>query len=318
MAKAKAKRVALYVGDEIGRYGFPGGHPFGPSRMRSFFERARDRGLDQRASLFSPVQASREELALFHDEGFVRFVEEHDDSEGVLLDNGDTPSFRGCYEAAAAVVGSTVDAARRMAKGELERAFIPIAGLHHASRTGAAGFCIFNDAGVAIEVLRKELGVARVAYVDIDAHHGDGLYYGFEDDKDVCFADIHQDGRTLYPGTGSPDEVGKGDAVGTKLNIALPPGADDRNFESAWGAVEEHVRNARPELILLQCGADSVAGDPLTAMRFSPKAHAMAAERLCAVADDLGHGRVLAMGGGGYNHENLAEAWSNVLEALLR
>lgn len=314
---AKRKRVALYLGEELGRYGFPGGHPFGPTRMRSFHERARARGLVERAAVLAPPVASRDELTLFHDESFVRYVEEMNDTEGVFLDKGDTPSFHGCYEAASSVVGATVDAARRMMKGELERAFIPIAGLHHASREGAAGFCIFNDAGVAIEVLRKELGVRRVAYVDIDAHHGDGVFYGFEDDPDLCFADIHQDGRTLYPGTGSSDETGRGAAAGTKLNLPLPPGSDDERFDEAWALVEEHVKKARPELILLQCGADSVAGDPLTAMRFSPKAHAKAAARLSAVADELGHGRVLAMGGGGYNHENLAEAWSNVLEALM-
>ncbi len=314
----KAPRTALYVGDEIGRYGFPGGHPFGPTRMRSFWQRAKARGLDDGAHMLAPVQATRDELTLFHDDSYVRFVAEQDGREGVLLDAGDTPSFRGCFEAASAVVGSTVDAARRMVKGEIERAFIPIAGLHHASRAGAAGFCIFNDIGVAIEVLRRELGVRDVAYIDIDAHHGDGVFYAFEDDEALCFADIHQDGRTLYPGTGSPDEIGRGAARGSKLNIALPPGADDRNFHAAWDAVEAHVRAARPEIILLQCGADSVAGDPLTAMRYSPAAHATAARRLCALADELGHGRVLALGGGGYNHENLAEAWTNVLEALLR
>lgn len=314
---AKSPRVGLYVGEEIGRYGFPGGHPFGPRRMQSFWERAKSKGLDDKTKLLAPVHAAREMIELFHDDAFVRFVEEHDQHEGVMLDDGDTPSFAGCYAAASAVVGSTVDAARKLARGELERAFVPIAGLHHASRAGASGFCIFNDAGVAIEILRQELGIRRVAYIDIDAHHGDGVFYAFETDPDVCFADIHQDGRTLYPGTGSPDEVGKGAAVGTKLNIALPPGADDRNFQSAWATVEEHVRNARPDVILLQCGADSVAGDPLAAMRLSPESHAMAARRLCAIADELGHGRVLAMGGGGYNHENLAEAWTSVVAALL-
>lgn len=310
------KRVGLYIGDDLGRYGFPDGHPFGPQRMHAFWERAKERDLDKLTTVLPPAFTDREHLVLFHDADYVSFVEEQSKSPTQYLDGGDTPSFAGCYEAGSAVVGSALDATRRMMAGELDRAFVPIAGLHHASRAGAAGFCVFNDCGVVVEALRDEHGVNRVAYVDIDAHHGDGVMYAFEDDPDLCFADIHQDGRTLYPGTGDASETGKGGAEGTKLNLPLLPGATDDDFHRAWKRVEDHLRAARPDFILLQCGADSVEGDPITMMRFTPEAHAHAARRLGALADELGHGRVLALGGGGYNHENLAAAWTGVVAAL--
>ena len=118
--------------------------------------------------------------------------------------------------------------------GECRRAFVPIAGLHHAARDRAAGFCVFNDCGVAIELL-KRAGLKRIAYVDIDAHHGDGVFYAFEDDPAVIFADLHEDGRYLYPGTGMAEEIGKGAARGMKLNVPLPPGADDQRVRRRAG-----------------------------------------------------------------------------------
>jgi acetoin utilization protein AcuC len=132
----------------------------------------------------------------------------------------------------------------------------------------------------------------------------------------VIFADIHQDGHTLYPGTGSAAETGRGPAAGTKLNIPLPPGAGDAAFERVWPAVLAHLARFEPQLILLQCGADSVEGDPLTQLSFSPQAHGRAARDLAAYADQLGHGRVLALGGGGYNRANIARAWCEVVESL--
>jgi acetoin utilization protein AcuC len=201
--------------------------------------------------------------------------------------------------------------------GEARRAFVPIAGLHHASRRGAAGFCALNDCGVAIEWLRARHGLQRIAYVDIDAHHGDGVFYAFEDDPAVAFVDLHEDGRHLYPGTGSASETGKGAAAGTKYNAPLPPGADDAAFDAAWGPALELLEAQRPEFILLQCGADSLAGDPLTHLAFTPAAHRRAAQDLVRLAERLGHGRVLAMGGGGYNRANLAAGWCAVVEGLL-
>jgi acetoin utilization protein AcuC len=214
-------------------------------------------------------------------------------------------------------VGGTLLAVEEIMAGRARRAFIPIGGLHHASRAHAAGFCVFNDCGIAIEILRRRYGLRRVAYIDIDAHHGDGVYYGFESDPDALIADIHEDGRYLYPGTGSADETGSGDATGTKLNLPLPPGATDQDFVTAWQRVEQYLLAHHPDFILFQCGADSLEGDPITHMAFSEEAHADAAAALCRIADQLGHGRVLGMGGGGYNRRNIARAWTRVVEAFV-
>jgi len=213
-------------------------------------------------------------------------------------------------------VGATLEALAAVMHGPACRAFNPIGGLHHARRDGAAGFCVFNDCGVAIEAARKLYGLRRVAYVDIDAHHGDGVFYAFDDDVDLLFADLHEDGRFLYPGTGSRSETGRDAATGTKLNVPMPPGADDAAFIAAWSEVEAYLEAGRPELILLQCGADSLAGDPITHLAYTEAAHAYAAERLRAMADRHCHGRLVGMGGGGYNRRNLARAWTRVVEAL--
>ena len=202
--------------------------------------------------------------------------------------------------------------------GAARHAFVPIAGLHHAARDKAAGFCVFNDCGVAIELLRKRNGLKKIAYVDIDAHHGDGVFYAFEDDPDVIFADIHEDGRYLYPGTGGSEETGKGAARGTKLNLPVPPGSDDEVFRAEWPKVIAHLEKHEPQFIILQCGADSLEGDPITHMRYSPMAHGQAAFELSQLAERLGHGRVLALGGGGYNRTNLAQGWNAVCESLLQ
>jgi acetoin utilization protein AcuC len=176
---------------------------------------------------------------------------------------------------------------------------------------------VFNDIGVLIEALRQRHGIRRVAYVDIDAHHGDGVFYGFEDDPELIFADIHEDGRYLYPGTGAATETGTGKAKGTKLNIPMEPGADDSVFHRVWPRVEEFVHAGKPEFIILQAGADSIAGDPITHMQYTPAAHAHAATRLCALADEFCQGRIIATGGGGYDRANLAAAWTRVVEAML-
>jgi acetoin utilization protein AcuC len=311
-----APSVAVVVSERLARYGFGDGHPFGPDRLAAFVREFGARGLDRRVRVLEPRSATDVELRAFHTAEYLELVRERSASGTGFLDAGDTPAFRGVYEAAAGVVGATLSAVEAIMHGECRRAFVPIAGLHHAARDRAAGFCVFNDCGVAIELL-KRAGLKRIAYVDIDAHHGDGVFYAFEDDPAVIFADLHEDGRYLYPGTGMAEEIGKGAARGLKLNVPLPPGADDHTFAAVWPNVMAHLETFAPEFVILQCGADSLEGDPITHLRLTPQAHGRAARELAAFAERCGHGRVLALGGGGYNRHNLAQAWNAVVENLL-
>lgn len=309
--------VLVLKGANIAAYGFGDGHPFGPDRHDVFHAELAARGLDTRVTLACAGEATHAELAAFHSREHIARVESRCMAGQGWLDDGDTPARRGLDAAAAAVVGASIFAMEHVMAKHARRAFVPIGGLHHAGRNHAAGFCIYNDCGVVIELLRQRHGVKRIAYVDIDAHHGDGVFHAFEDDPDLCIADIHEDGRFLYPGTGSAAETGRGSAVGTKLNLPMAPGAGDNEFRAAWEQVESHVAAFQPEFILLQCGADSLAGDPLAHLDFSPAAHGFAAARLCALADRWGNGRLVAMGGGGYNRRNLALGWTAVVESLV-
>jgi len=309
--------VGIYFGDDLGHYGFGHSHPFGSDRIHAFWEQTVKEGLDKKVRIGTPVSAQQSQIARFHTAEYIdRVIKQSVNGEG-HLDCGDTPAFKGVFEATSFVVGSDLDALNVIMSGKTPRIFVPIAGLHHARRDSAAGFCVFNDAGVLIETLRAEFGVQRVAYVDIDAHHGDGVFYAFEEDPDLIFADIHEDGQYLYPGTGFAHETGKGKAAGTKLNIPMAPGSDDEAFHQVWPQLEEFVRTAKPEIILLQAGADSIKDDPITHMCFSPKAHAHATRQLCKIADEFCDGRLLAMGGGGYNRRNLALAWNAVVRVML-
>jgi len=316
MAK-QTMRVGVCHDPAQARYGFGEGHPFGHDRFDAFWREACTRGFDGLVQAVPAAPAPRAQLELFHSGDYLGFVEEACLRGQGYLDDGDTPARHGMYAAACEVAGATLSAVDGVMGGAWRRAFVPIAGLHHAGRAHAAGFCVLNDIGVAVEHLRRDHGLQRVAYVDIDAHHGDGVFYAFEEDPDLIFADLHEDGRFLYPGTGHADETGRGEAKGTKLNIPMAPGVGDVEFHAAWTRVETYLQAQAPEFILFQCGADSIAGDPITHLRYTPAAHAHAAARLCAIAEDKCSGRIVAMGGGGYNRANIAQAWNGVLEAFL-
>ena len=317
MGPAASPATLLVHGEQIARYGFGEGHPFGPDRHGVFMGEMESQGLLGAVRGVAPRQATREELEYFHAPAFVTLVQERSETGTGYLDAGDTPAWKGVFEAASSVVGATLVAAEALMRGEARRAFVPIAGLHHASRGHAAGFCVFNDCGVVAEMLRRRHGLERVAYVDIDVHHGDGVYYSFEEDPFVVFADIHEDGRFLYPGTGAAREVGIGAGRGAKLNIPLMPGAGDDEFFEAWQRVEAHLEQHQPQFIIFQCGADSLEGDPLAHLRYSEEPHAHAARRLMDIADRHARGRVLAVGGGGYNRSNLARAWTRVVREFV-
>ena len=309
--------VCLFADEGLAQYGFPEGHPFGIDRQDAFLREAREQGLLDRAQRKDGRPAERVEIARFHKPDYIDLVRTAESNRVDFLDAGDTPVFPGVFEKSSYVVGAALDGLDAVMNGECKRSFQPIGGLHHAGRNHAAGFCVFNDLGVVIETLRQRYGVKRIAYIDIDVHFGDGVFYAFEDDPDVIIADIHQDPRTFYPGTGFAYETGKGDAVGTKLNVPLAYGSGDEAFLEAWPNIESHLEKFAPEFFVFQCGADGLNGDPLAGLRYTHQAHAHATRRLRALAEDSAKGRLMAFGGGGYNRTNLGKAWSAVLAEML-
>jgi acetoin utilization protein AcuC len=313
-----AHEVALYIDEFLAGYGFPDGHPWGVDRQQAFWSEARAQGLDRDVLICPSRLATVAEVSRFHTSEHVARVQHLSLTGYGSIDGGDTPAFSGVYEASAHVVGAALEGLSLVMAGEVLRSFQPIGGLHHATREHAAGFCVFNDCGVVIDTLRSCYGIERIAYVDIDVHHGDGLYYPYAADPHLIYADIHEDGRFLYPGTGAESERGKAEGLGLKLNIPMPPAADDQQFRQVWAQVEAHLIAHQPEFIIFQAGADSIAGDPLAHLSYTPAVHAYAAKRLCALANRFCEGRIMGFGGGGYNRQNLALGWCGVLNAFIK
>ncbi|MXY14509.1 MAG: acetoin utilization protein AcuC [Proteobacteria bacterium] len=310
-------KTCVFLGETLAAYGFPGGHPFSTARHVAYQEALQDRGLLHACCIREPRQATADELGLFHRREYIERVRHQSESGHGYLDAGDTPAFPGVYEAAATVAGTTVAAVDAILDGDCRHAFVPIAGLHHARRNGASGFCVFNDIGVAIEHLFSAHALESVLYVDIDAHHGDGVFYSYTDDERVIFLDFHQHSATLYPGTGRAEETGTGGAQGKKLNIELLPQSRDETFFEQWSRARKFIDGFSPQFVLLQCGVDSLRGDPITDLHLSEAAHRFVTEELIGYAEQHCSGRLLALGGGGYNLENISNGWTAVTESML-
>jgi len=313
--------TAVIMGKELSNYSFGEKHPFNSGRLDAFWSKISlsDAINSSNLKLVTPALADENTISSFHDKEYINFVKKSSITGNGYLDSGDTPSFKGVFDASLYVVGSTllsVDIVINKTNG-IVHAFNPIGGLHHARRNAAGGFCVFNDIGIAIMYARKKYNLKKILYIDIDAHHGDGVYYEFEEDPDVIIGDIHEDGAFLYPGTGFESENGLGPGKGTKLNLSLHPNATDHDFISAFMKIENFINSMKFELIIFQCGADGLSGDPLTQLRYTEKSHKYAAQVLHRVAHERSDGRIIGLGGGGYNTQNLANAWNQVVEVFI-
>jgi acetoin utilization protein AcuC len=294
-------------------------HPLRPIRVKLTYELIRSKGILQQESVevIKPRIATREEILLFHEEEYVRLVEQYSRKGSGLLDAGDTPAFKGCYEATSLVVGASIVAADAVMSGRLSHAFNPSGGLHHAHPERASGFCIFNDPAVVIAHLKSKYNLKRIVYLDIDAHHGDGVMYGYYDDPAVLDVDFHESGKFLFPGTGFPDEIGKGTARGLKLNIPLLPYTGDEAYLEAFQqVVPESIRKFRPEIILIQCGADGHLDDRLAHLRLTTKVYEEVVSQTHYLAHELCNGKLLLFGGGGYTLANVPRVWTVAFSTL--
>jgi acetoin utilization protein AcuC len=229
----------------------------------------------------------------------------------VGLGAGDTPAFAGMHEASIAVVRASVTAARRVLSGEVRHAFNPGGGLHHAMPGRAGGFCIYNDAAAAIAAL-LDAGAERVAYVDVDVHHGDGVERVFAADPRVLTISLHESGRTLFPGTGDAMDIGEGAGLASAVNVPLAPQTPGSVWLGAFDAVVEPlVRAFRPDVLVTQLGCDTHATDPLAHLALTLDDMAAVYARLHALAHEAAEGRWVATGGGGYQLVSVVpRAWT--------
>ena len=280
-----------------------GDHPLNPMRLDLTIRLAHELGVLDAVTVIAPVPASEQQLLTIHDADYlaaVRRASADSTFEGYGLGTTDDPVFPGMYEASALVAGGSALAARTLWAGDAEHAVNIAGGLHHAMRDHASGFCIFNDVVLGIRELLAA-GAGRIAYVDVDVHHGDGVQAAFYDDPRVLTISLHQDPRTLFPGTGLPSEIGRGAAEGTAINVALPPGTDDAGWLRAFRAVVPGaVRAFRPVVLVTQCGCDTHHDDPLANLELTVDGQRAAIGELHALAHEVAGGRWLAFGGGGY------------------
>ena len=311
--------TGLVWDDSFVNYDLGPSHPLRPVRVRLTYELIRSLKISQEPNVqvLKATWASREDIRLFHEESYIRLVEHYSKKGDGLLDAGDTPAFKGCYEATSLVVGASMAGADAIMTGRVSHAFNPSGGLHHAHPDRASGFCIFNDPAVVISYLKSKYGVKRLVYLDIDAHHGDGVMYGFYDDPAVLDIDFHENGNYLFPGTGFTDEIGNGNAKGLKLNIPLPPATGDEVYLEAFRKVVPTVlREFQPEIILVQCGADGHQDDKLAHLRLTTNTYSEVIAEMHRLAHELCKGRMLMFGGGGYTLANVPRVWTVAFSAL--
>jgi acetoin utilization protein AcuC len=312
--EARADPAPLLVyGPRSTTYDFGPAHPLTPRRFGPGISLLEALGA---VPGLPPEPASDEELEWIHEPAYLDVVKGF--SRNPLgppragIGPGDTPAFAGMHDASAAVAGGSLRAMEAILRGEAAHAFHPGGGLHHAMPARASGFCVYDDPALAIARARRD-GL-RVLYVDLDVHHGDGVQAIHWSDPGVMTVSIHETGLALFPGTGFPDELGGGDAVGTKVNLPLDPGTGERGWLPALELALPALAEAfQPEIVVSQHGADAHAFDPLAHLNVTTTAMGAAARLVDSIAHRWAGGRWLATGGGGYDvYRVVPRAWSHI------
>jgi acetoin utilization protein AcuC len=306
--------------DGLTGYDFGPGHPLAPVRVELTIALARSFGLfgQDGVQVVTPEPATEDELELVHDPGYIAAVRRAGQTGYPDVRHGlgtpDDPVFARMHEASALVAGATLAAARAVWTGQAGHAANVAGGLHHAMRGNASGFCVYNDPAIAIKWLLAQ-GARRVAYVDLDVHHGDGVQAAFYDDPRVLTISLHEHPATLFPGTGLASETGRGDAAGTAVNVALPAGTGDAGWLRALDAVVPPlVRAFGPDILVSQHGCDSHRLDPLAHLELSLDAQRQAQVVLHDLAHEVTGGRWLLTGGGGYELVQVVpRCWTHLL-----
>ena len=313
--------VALVYGDELMKHHLSDQHPLQPIRVKLAMDLIRSTGLIEHAHLLPPRQATIQELELVHSRRYIELVRklsdpgqrdlvEPDEIDAAGFGSADNPISDELHEGAALVAGATMVAAQAIESGAALHAFSPSGGLHHAHRERASGFCTYDDPAIACQWL-KDQG-HRVAYVDVDVHHGDGVEHIFQADPEILTISLHESGRYLFPGTGFPDECGVGAGRGFAANLPFAPFAWDEPWLQGFDrVVPALLRRFKPTVLVTQDGCDTHYLDPLAHLVATTRIWPHVGRMFHELAHELCEGRWLALGGGGYAiYEVVPRAWT--------
>lgn len=321
---------ALIYADELANFEFGPNHPFKPVRAKIMIDLCRRYGLLEKSwvSIIKPSPLKFAELAKFHDPNYLECLYKANTLEGSIWEEGvdelasrfmqyglgtaDNPILPGIYDFSALCAGATLLGARLVASGEVQVAFSPLGGFHHARKNRAEGFCYVNDIAIAITELLQS--GRRVAFVDIDAHHGNGVQEAFYRDNRVLKISFHESGLYLYPGTGFLEEIGEGKGRGYNINFPLPKGSDDEVFLKSFATIfPPLIASFCPDILIAQIGADMHVADPLTHLKITNSGYCEAIKIMVTSSPFL-----LALGGGGYDIYRTARNWTLAWAILSR
>lgn len=306
------KNAVFIYSSEFEKYSYPPEHPFNTVRATRVREIVSSMGMlsGSGKSEVAPKPAERIVLKKFHTARYLHALKTaaagHWDVEALQMGIGsqDCPIFKGLYEYSVLAAGGTLTAAKMILSGQADIAFNPSGGYHHAGPEHAAGFCYINDVALACIVLAEQ--EKRVLYLDVDVHHGDGVAQAFYDRSDVLTISLHQNPKTLFPGTGFENEIGTGQGKGYCVNVPLPVGTYDQAYLKAFETIVLPLTAAyNPDVIVFELGVDALAGDPLANLRLTNNVYAEIVDHLMSFNKPI-----LATGGGGYNIENTVRAWA--------
>lgn len=314
--------------NNFNQYNFGEGHPLTPLRIELTYSLMKAYNLlsHPQINILTPKPAKEEDVLRVHQKDYVDKLKELNKLERPSymalpefgLGPGDNPIFPGMYDAALAVSGASITAADYIMQEGNSRAFNIVGGLHHSMPGMASGFCIFNDIAISIKFLQNKYPNIRIMYLDIDAHHGDGVQWIFYDDPNVLTLSFHQDGRTIFPGTGHVEETGKESGKGYSLNFPVLPGTIDSIYLDAFKKIVPQVMDAyQPDLLLLQSGVDTHFSDPITNMGLSTEGQEKIFKIVQENTPKYCNDKLLAVGGGGYNIGVVARTWTMYLAQML-
>ena len=307
----------LVLSDDLTRYDFGKDHPMAPGRVTNTISLARQLGVLDRLDIVPPPEIDIDTLRSVHTADYIDAVRRGEPNAAYGLGTSDNPAFAGMHEIAGRVAMATLEAARGVWSGEVERACNISGGLHHAMPDHASGFCIYNDLAIAIRWL-LDAGCERIAYVDVDVHHGDGVQAIFYDDPRVLTVSLHETPACLFPGTGFAYESGGPHALGTAVNVALPSGTTDAGWLRAFHAiVPKVVAEHEPNILVTQHGCDSHRRDPLADLNLSLDGQRASYLAVAELADQFCQRRWVSTGGGGYAVLNVVpRAWTHLLAVV--